>query len=97
MNITHFSDESWISTIKTDNIVEIHNQLSYFMWETSTQTMMSVGVPTDDDVQNWIDALLSRDDADSYDVRVCITDCLDYIENTNTAFDILGLHDKIDE
>ncbi len=97
MNITHFSDESWISNIKTGNIVEIYNQLSYFMWETSTQTMMSVGVPTDDDVRNWIDALLSRDDVDSSDVQLCITDCLDYIKNTNTAFSMMGLDNKNDE
>lgn len=94
MDITHFSDDSFVNTIKIANIDQIHSELSYFMWETSTDTMLSIGVPTNDDVQNWIDALKSREDVNTPEVQFCIIDCLDYIENTTNAFNILGLNDK---
>ena len=80
---THFSNQQWLKTIRTEDIETVWEQLSYFMWETSTDTMASVGVPTDDDVHEWITCLSYRFDINTSPiVQKCITDCYDYINGT---------------
>lgn len=92
---THFSNPSWLNEIKTNDIDQLHDQLGYFMWETSTDTMSQVGVPSDEDVREWIVVLQSRPDVDDRRVQFCILDCEDYVNGTDLALKTM-LEEKSD-
>ena len=83
---SEFSNQKWLTMIRKDPIDQVQQSLSYFMWETSTDTMMRIGVPTNDDVHEWILCLENRPDKDDKEVQWCITDCNDYITGTMNAF-----------
>lgn len=87
---TSFSDNNWLMIICTDDIESVHNQLSYFMWDTSIAAMSSVGVPTDEDVIEWINTLKQRTDSESNEVKYCIADCEDYINGTMNALHMVS-------
>ena len=78
---THFSNDTWIESIKNDDIIMTANQLNYFMWETSTDTISQVGMPTDEDVQEWKHALWGRSDFTWKECRDLIKSCNDYVGN----------------
>ena len=92
---THFSDQNWLNEIKSGDIERIHDDLGYVMWETSIDTMSQIGVPSDEDVQEWVDVLKSRPDADDRRVLFCILDCEDYINGTDLALKTM-LEEKSD-
>lgn len=79
---THFSNQSWLSEIRCRDIDNVWTSMSYFMWETSVDAMMSVGVPTDQDVLEWIIVLQHREDAATDTVQSCIKDCQDFIKQS---------------
>lgn len=92
---THFSRQHWLDEIKVGEIEKTHDELGYLMWETSTDTMTQIGVPSDDDVREWIEVLKSRPDAKDERVQFCILDCEDYVNGTNLAMQIM-LEEKSD-
>lgn len=92
---THFSNPSWLTEIGTGDIENIHDNLGYVMWETSTDTMVQIGVPSDEDVREWIEVLKSRPDVDDKRVQFCILDCEDYVNGTSLALQTM-LEEKSD-
>lgn len=95
MSKTHFSSESWLLEIKSGDINRVHDDLGYLMWETSIDTISSIGLPTDEDVQEWINTLKSRSDIDDRRVQFCILDCEDYVNGTDLALKMM-LEEKSD-
>lgn len=92
---THFSDQNWLNEIKSGDIERVHDDLGYLMWETSIDTLSQIGLPSDEDVQEWIDVLKSRNDATDRRVLFCILDCEDYINGTDLALKTM-LEEKSD-
>lgn len=84
---THYSSQSQLTFVRHGDIQAVHHELSYFMWESSTGMISRLGLPTYDDVREWITVLSHRHDSSTLDVQWCITDCKDYINGTDTAFD----------
>lgn len=76
---THFSDDVWMKSVSDDCLDSLTHQLNYFMWDTSTDTMCQVGLPSDDDVTEWILTLETRQDCEEQSCRVLIKSCVDYI------------------
>lgn len=85
---TDFSSQQWLYDIRTLDANTISELLSYFMWETSTDTMCRVGLPTDDDVREWVIVLSNRVDSTIPSIQLTITDCLDYIHGTRNALQL---------
>jgi hypothetical protein len=54
--------------------------VEYFLWESSTECMVSVGMPTDADVKCWIGWLMLREDGASPEVQSIVQTCREYLK-----------------
>lgn len=54
--------------------------VEYILWECSTEFMVTSGMPTDADVEQWLNTLQTRPDANENIVQGLIKECQDYIK-----------------
>jgi hypothetical protein len=75
---TSWSDPSRIDRFKRDTPSHILSFVDYFLWESSTECMVSVGMPTIADVDMWILWLSERADANDPLIQDAIQSCKGY-------------------
>lgn len=70
-----------LTEIRLGDIKSVSYALDYFMWDTSIDTMVRIGVPTREDVEEWILCLRHRPSGITEEVQECINDCMEYIND----------------
>jgi hypothetical protein len=76
---TRWSDEYSLAAISLDGAETVERFVEYFLWDSTTECMVSVGLPTPVDVQMWITWLKARPDADAPEIVRAIQSCQNYI------------------
>lgn len=79
---THFSEREYVERLETEGFFEIESMLSYFFWESSTEVLINVGVPTFTDVEYWIEILNNRSNLTECERNELIGYCKSYIMGT---------------
>lgn len=88
----------WQPTVRTKYSGERHQKIfeqepaarvvaycAYVLWECSTEFMVTDGMPTDADVQQWIEWLKSRSDASSTEIQNALLDCTEYVKPSSIS------------
>jgi hypothetical protein len=77
--LTMWSDEYALAAISLDGAETVERFVDYFLWDSTTECMVSVGLPTPADVQMWITWLKARPDANAPEIVRAIQSCEEYI------------------
>lgn len=66
----------WLHDTHTRSVF-IH--INYVLWDCSTEFMVEHGMPSNEQVEGWIEVLESREDQDQF-IELAIKDCYEYIK-----------------
>jgi len=81
---TYYSTERCLDNLSTGNPETVKNYVIYVLWECSTEFMVNNGMPTDPEVEKWIEVLESREDKNNQYIQSAIGACREYIKPTPT-------------
>lgn len=77
---TRWSDEYALATLSLDGAETVEQFVNYFLWDSTTECMVSVGLPTPADVRMWVQWLRARPDADSPGIVGALQACEEYLK-----------------
>lgn len=76
---THWSDDEGESKFKLLDRTALSNWVAYVLWESTTEFMVTHGMPTTADVKCWVRWLRERPDEPTEEIQNAIEYCVDYL------------------
>lgn len=72
--------EEYIHRVISSSHCELVKWVDYLFWETSSDYIIKFGLPTNADVQHWIEVIKTREDLSSEEKSELIELCKDYLK-----------------
>lgn len=77
---TKWSNEDSLNMLLTDTDLAVFSYVNYFLWESTAESLVDIGLPTYADVRNWLQVLYAREDAvTSEKIKIAISCCETYL------------------
>lgn len=76
---THWSSDEECLKIKTCSSSDVLWYVEYWLWESTTKQMITIGMPTLADIRNWIKWLEERPDSENIEIKLAIENCNIYL------------------
>lgn len=80
---TEYGTPKFVEQFATGDLEGIYNLVVYILWESSTEFMVNNGMPTDDEVRQWIAVLKQRPDIDTALGSNVLLTCIEYFTEPN--------------
>lgn len=74
---TDYSKPDWLNDVAARQVA-VH--INYILWDCSTEFMATHGLPTDEQVVEWIEILEARPDCAAEFIQLALNDCREYIK-----------------